>query len=67
MQESREMMKLNEHLSDAEIMSAIFYLDPDLSVHASGEHTGTRVEIGIAVLAALTGALTYIGLFVRDL
>ena len=30
MQDNHEMMELNEHLADAEIMWAIRYLDPDL-------------------------------------
>ena len=67
MQANREMMKLNEYPSDAETMRTIRYLDPDLRVDTSTEHTGTGVGIGITVLAALTGALTYIGLYVRGL
>jgi hypothetical protein len=67
MQANQEMMRLNKHLSDAEIMRTIRYLDPDLRVDTSREHTGTGVEICITVLVALTGALTYIGLYVRGL
>jgi len=61
------MMELNEHLTDAEIMRAIRYLDPDLCAEKAGEDTGTAVGIGITLLTALAGALTYIGLYVRDL
>ena len=67
MQENREMMELNEHLTDAGIMWEIRYLDPDLCAEKSGEDTGTAVGIGITLLMALTGALTYIGLYLRDL
>jgi hypothetical protein len=67
MQDNHEMMELNEHLTDAEIMRAIRYLDPDLCAEKAGEDTGTAVGIGITLLTALTGALTYIGLYVRDL
>jgi hypothetical protein len=66
MQENREMM-LNEHLTDAEIVRAIHYLDPDLCTDKTLEDTGSAVGIGITLLTALTGALTYIGLYVRDL
>lgn len=61
------MMELNEYLTDGEIMRAIRYLDPDLCADKAGEDTGTAVGIGITLLAALSGALTYIGLYVRDL
>jgi hypothetical protein len=67
MQENHKMMELNEHLTDAEIMRAIRYLDPDLCAEKAGEDTGTAVGIGITLLTALAGALTYIGLYVRDL
>jgi class 3 adenylate cyclase len=67
MQENREMMELNEHLTDADIMWAIRYLDSDLCAKKAAEDTGTAVGIGIALLTALTGALTYIGLYVRVL
>ena len=67
MQEDREMMELNEHLTDAEIVRAIRYLDPDICPENAAEDTRPAVAIGITLLAALTGALTYIGLYVRDL
>ena len=66
MQENREMMALNEHLTDAEIVRAIRYLDPDLCTDKALEDTGTVVGIGVTLLTALTGALTYVGLYVRD-
>ena len=61
------MMELNEYLRDTEIMRAIRYLDPDLCADKAGENTGTAVGIGITLLTALAGALTYIGVYVRDL
>jgi hypothetical protein len=67
MQDNHEMMELNEHLTDAEIMAAIRYLEPDLCAEKTGEDTGTIIGIGITLLTALTGALTYIGLYVREL
>jgi hypothetical protein len=67
MKENHEMTEFNEQLTDAEIMWAIRYLDPDLCAATSGEDTGTVVGIGITLLTALTGALTYVGLYVRDL
>jgi hypothetical protein len=65
MQDNREMIELNEHLTDAEIVRAIRYLDPDLYAEKAEEDTGTAVGIGVALLAALTGALTYVALYVR--
>ena len=67
MQEDHEMMELNEHLTDAEIVRAIRYLDPDLCAEEAGEDTGTALGIGIALLTTLTRALTYISLYARDL
>ena len=61
------MMEFNEHLTATEIMRAIRYLDPDLCAEEAEEDTGTVVGIGISLLTALTGALTYISLYVRDL
>ena len=66
MQENHNMTELNEHMADAEITRAIRYLDPDFRAERAGEDTGTAVGIGITLLAALTGALTYVGLYVRD-
>ena len=67
MQENHEMMELNEHLTNAEIMRKIRYLDPDLCAETVGEGTGTVVGISITLVTALTGALVYIGLYVRTL
>jgi hypothetical protein len=64
---THEMMELNKHLTDAEIMRTIRYLDPDLCAEKAEDDTGTVVGIGIILLAALAGAMTYIGLYVRDL
>ena len=67
MQENHEKMGLNEYLTDVEVMRTIRYLDPDLCADKAGEDTSTAVGIGITLLTALAGALTYIGLYVRDL
>ena len=67
MQEDHEMMEFHEQLTDGEIMRAIRYLDPALCADKAGENTGTAVGIGITLLTALAGALTYIGVYVRDL
>ena len=67
MQDDHEMMELNEHLTDAEIVRAIRYLDPDLCAEKAEEDPSTVVGIGVSLLMALAGALTYIGLYVQDL
>jgi hypothetical protein len=67
MQENHELMELNEHLTDAEMMWAIRYLDPDSCAEKAEEVMGTIVGISITLLIALTGALTYICLYVRAL
>jgi hypothetical protein len=66
MQDNHEMMELNERLTDAEIVRAIRYLDPDLCAEKAEQDTGTVVGIGVTLLTALTGALTYVGLYVRN-
>jgi hypothetical protein len=66
MQDNDEMMELDEHRMDAEIMRPIRYLDPDLCAERAEEDTGTAVGIGIILLTALTHALTCISLYVRD-
>jgi hypothetical protein len=67
MQENRELMKLNEHLTDAEITWVIRYLDPDLCVERTGKGTGTLVGICITLLIGLTAAITCICLYLRSL
>lgn len=67
MKENCEPRELNEQLTDGEIARAICYLDPDSCAEKSGEDTGTLVGIGVRLFMALTGALTYIGLYVREL
>ncbi len=51
----------------AEIMRTIRYLDPDLCGERAGEDAGTAIGICITLLVALSGALTYIGLYIRTL
>lgn len=67
MQENRELMKLNEHLTDAEITWAIRYLDPDLCAERTGEDAGTLVGICITLLIGLASAITWICLYMRSL
>jgi len=67
MQEDQEMTELNERLTDAEIIRAIRYLDPDLCPEMTEEDAGTVVGIGITLLTALTSTLTSISLYLRDL
>lgn len=61
------MMALNEHLTDAEITSAIRYLDPDSDAERTREDDGTAIGICIALLAELAGVLTYISDYMRKL
>ena len=65
MQENRELIKLNEHLTDAEIGQAIRYLDPDLCAERTGADADTLVGICIILLIVLTVALTCVRLYVR--
>ena len=67
MQENRELIKINKHLTNAQIMGAIRYLDPDPRAEETGEDAGRVLGIGITWLIVLTGALAYIGLYVRAL
>jgi hypothetical protein len=67
MQENRELIELNEQLTDAEIMSTIRYLDTDLCAQGTGEDAGTALGIRITLLIASPCALTYICLYVRAL
>lgn len=66
MHEHREKREFNEHLTDAKIEWAIRYLDPDLGAEKARDDIGTVIGIGVTLLTALTGALTYIGLYVRE-
>ena len=67
MQENHETMEFNEHLTDVETLRAIRYLDPDLCADNAEGDTSTVVGIGITLVTAIAGALTYIGLYVRGL
>jgi hypothetical protein len=65
MGENRELMELNKHLTDAEIMLAIRYLDPDSCTKKT--RVGSVASICIPLLTALAVALTYIGFYVWTL
>ena len=67
MQEHRELMELNEHLTDAEVTWVIRYLDPDICIERTGVDAGTLVGICVAILAGLTGAIAYICFYLWNL
>lgn len=67
MHENQEPVAPSEHPTDAEIMWAIRYLDPDISAEKGGEDAGTVFGIGITSLAMLTCALTYIWVYMGKL
>ena len=66
MQENHKVT-IAEHMTDAEIMRVIRYLDPDLNAERAEEDDGTALGICITFLTWLAGALTYICLYVRAL
>jgi hypothetical protein len=59
MQKNREPAA-PEHMTDAEIMLAIRYLDPDLTAHRTAVEGGTILGICITLLTMLPGAMSYI-------
>jgi hypothetical protein len=66
MQINRELVEFDEHLTDAEIIYAIRYLDPDSYAEQAGE--GAIAVAGIEMfLSALTNALSCICLYMRSL
>ena len=67
MHEHGEVVKPNDHLSDAEITWAIRYLDPDVCAGRTGKDAGTLVGICITLLTGITSAITFICLYVRNL
>jgi hypothetical protein len=67
MQENRELMELNKHLTDAEIMLAIHYLDPDPGTKKTRANAGRGASIYIPLFTALAAALAYIGFYVWTL
>jgi hypothetical protein len=66
MQENHKLT-IAEHLTDAEILCAIRYLDPDLCAERAGEDAGTILGICINLLSALTDTLTHICVYIRML
>ena len=60
MQENRERMVDNDRLTDAKIMSAIRYLDPDVYAETTREDAGTILGICITLLIVLSGVFVYI-------
>ncbi|QNI30500.1 hypothetical protein H7849_15235 [Alloacidobacterium dinghuense] len=57
----------DERLTDAEIMRAIRYLDPDVCAERARENAGTILGICITLVTVLTGALAYVWLYTRTL
>ena len=64
MQENRELRELNEYPTDAEIILAIRYLDPDSCTGMTGRDVGTVAGTCIPLFTGLVTALTYIGCYV---
>ena len=67
MKTNRKSIALHDILTDAEIIQTIRYLDPDLWSTCTRRGTQPVLGIAIALIAALTAALLYIGLYVRTL
>ena len=67
MQKYRELMGLNEHLTDTEITWAILYLDPDVHAGRAREDASRLVGICVTLVAGLTSAIAYICFYVRSL
>lgn len=67
MQENRERIVDAERLTDAEIMRAIRYLDPDIYGERTREDASTILVICITLLIFFTGALAYVYLLTRML
>jgi len=64
MQANHELAILEQNI-DAEIALAIRYLDPEFNAEGHGEDDGTVFAIVISSVTWLTGALTYISLYMR--
>jgi hypothetical protein len=62
MQEHYQPMSSDDHLTDAQITSAIHYLDPDASGKRTEHNAG---ELLWPFLIVLVGTLVYIWLYLR--
>jgi hypothetical protein len=60
-------IEIREQKSDAEIALAIHYLDPEFNPEESEEADDTVLGIAVSSVTWLTGALTYICLYIRAL
>jgi hypothetical protein len=66
MQESNKSRPRVESISDAEITSAIHYLDPDTGREIEGHCDCDRMlGIDLAFLVALVGVLAFVWLYMR--
>ena len=64
MQNNDELM-IFERMTDSEVLRAIRYLDPDFIAEGSGEDAGAVLRSSFTLITVLTGALAYLGLYVR--
>lgn len=65
--QANDTLEILERKSDAEIAVAVHYLDPEFHPEGSGEDDGGVLGIVISSVTWLTGALTYICLYIRAL
>lgn len=63
MQVNRKLMGHLKHLTSAEVISAIHYLDPDASNSRAGQNAGVILW---PILIMLVGAFVYIWLSLRS-
>jgi hypothetical protein len=60
MLDNRGMRASLEYTTDAEVKSAIRYLDPDLDLERTGARSGPVFGICITLLTIVTGVLTFV-------
>ena len=60
MQENHEHRESHKCITEAEILSTIRYLDPELEPRGAGQEAGTACAIFVTLLAALTAAAMYV-------
>jgi hypothetical protein len=60
MLDNREMRASLEYTTDAEVKSAIRYLDPDLDLERTRARSGAAFGICITSLTIVTGVLTFV-------
>ena len=65
--QANHTMEILEQKRDAEIALSIHYLDPEFNPAENGEDDGSIFGIAVNFVTWLTGALTYICLYMRTL